>query len=84
MHNFLANNHDELTARCIERVAKRPKRNATAQQLRSGIPMFLDQLTRTLEAERDSGAAAGVKISGGAGTALSEMGLVRRPRVLNS
>lgn len=78
MHTFLANNHDELIARCIEKVAQRPKRNATTQQLRNGIPMFLDQLTRTLEAEQDSGAAAGRKISGasgGNGTALSEMGV---------
>lgn len=78
MHDFLANNHDELIARCIGKVAKRPARNATTEQLRNGIPMFLDQLTRTLEAEQDSGADAGMKISGasgGDGTALSEMGV---------
>lgn len=78
LHNFLANNHDELVDRCIEKVAKRPKRNATEKQLRNGIPMFLDQLTRTLEAEQESGAQAGIVISGGSGgdgTALSEMGV---------
>lgn len=78
MHTFLANNHDELIARCIEKVAQRPKRNATAQQLRNGIPMFLDQLTKTLEVEQDSGAEAGQKISGASGGdrgALSEMGV---------
>ena len=78
MHNFLCNNHDELIARCTEKVAKRPARNASAAQLRNGIPMFLNQLTRTLEAEQGSGAEAGLKISGasgGDGTALSEIGV---------
>jgi signal transduction histidine kinase len=78
MYRFLANNRDELIKRCAEKVAKRPLRNATADQLRNGIPMFLDQLTRTLEAEQDDGAAAGLKISGASGgdrAALSEMGV---------
>ena len=78
MYRFLANNRDELSRRCIEKVAKRPLRNATTEQLRNGIPMFLDQLTRTLEAEQDDSTAAGLKISGasgGDGTALSEMGV---------
>lgn len=78
MYRFLANNRDELIKRCAEKVAKRPARNATTEQLRNGIPMFLDQLTRTLEAEQDDGAAAGRKISGasgGDGAALSEMGV---------
>lgn len=78
MHDFLANNHDELIARCIEKVSKRPKRNATAKQLKNGIPQFLGQLTRTLEAEQDGDAGAGLKISGasgGDGAALSEMGV---------
>lgn len=78
MHNFLANNRGELIKRCVGKVAQRPKRNATEPQLRNGIPMFLEQLTRTLEAEQDDGAAAGKVISGasgGDGAALSEMGI---------
>lgn len=78
LHHFLANNADELIQRCIDKVAKRPKRNATKKQLRNGIPMFLDQLTRTLKAEQDDGAQAGALISGGAGgdaAALSELGV---------
>jgi signal transduction histidine kinase len=78
MYRFLANNRAELIRRCAEKVAKRPLRNATIEQVWNGIPMFLDQLTRTLEAEQDSGPAAGVKISGVSGsdgTALSEMGV---------
>ncbi|ATD63918.1 histidine kinase [Janthinobacterium svalbardensis] len=78
MHDFLANNRSELIERCVDKVAQRPKRNATEEQLRNGIPMFLEQLTRTLEAEQEDGAAAGKVISGasgGDGTALSEMGV---------
>ena len=78
MHDFLANNIDELLKRCVEKVEKRPRRNATPEQLKNGIPMFLEQLTRTLSTEQETGAAAGAEISGEAGgdaLALSEMGL---------
>lgn len=78
LHEFLANNTDELVERCIVKVAKRPKRNATEKQLRNGVPMFLGQLTRTLVAEQEGGAAAGAVISGasgGDGATLSEMGV---------
>ncbi|NNG24852.1 HAMP domain-containing histidine kinase [Massilia sp. ML15P13] len=78
MHDFLANNADDLIDRCVAKVAKRPKRHATATQLRNGIPMFLSQLTRTLEAEQVEGAGAGLAISGASGgdnATLSEMGV---------
>lgn len=78
LFQFLKHNADDLVARCIVKVAKRPKRRATEQQLRNGIPMFLDQLTRTLEAEQTGGPEAGVAISGasgGDGATLSEMGV---------
>ena len=78
MHVFLANNADDLVQRCVAKVAKRPKRFATETQLRNGIPMFLSQLIRTLEAEQEDGAAAGMDISGASGgdnATLSEMGV---------
>lgn len=77
MSDFLANNRLELIARCTEKVAKRPHRSATAQQLKNGVPMFLTQLIRTLEAENAGDDADGLKISGsssGDGLALSEIG----------
>jgi len=77
LHNFLANNRDELIRRCIDKVAKRPKRNATEKQLRNGIPLFIEQLTRTLRVEQEHGIEAGKAISGKAGgdaADLSEMG----------
>ena len=78
MHNFLANNRDDLIARCAAKVAQRPTRNASAEQLLTGVPLFLSQLTRTLEAEQEGGSGDGVAISGasgGVGSALSEMGV---------
>jgi signal transduction histidine kinase len=78
MHTFLTNNRDELIARCKAKVAQRPYRPATPQQLANGIPMFLDQLTRTLAAEELGDLAEGERISGPSGgdiSALSQIGV---------
>jgi len=77
MYQFLINNRDELIARCKAKVAQRPHRAATTQQLVHGIPIFLEQLTRTLEAEENGEAVEGQRISGasGGGGALSEIGI---------
>jgi signal transduction histidine kinase len=78
MHRFLSNNRDELIARCKAKVALRPQRAATKEQLGNGIPLFLAQLIRTLQAEDDDEPGASLRISGATGgdaTALSEMGV---------
>jgi signal transduction histidine kinase len=78
MHTFLLNNRDELIARCKLKVAQRPKRAATHQQLANGVPLFLDQLTRTLAAEDADEGAESLRISGPSGgdsLAMSEMGV---------
>lgn len=78
MHTFLENNREALLTRCIEKVAKRPQRNATKDQLVNGIPMFIDQLTRTLEAEDGGDNSGATKISGpsgGEGASVSEIGV---------
>lgn len=78
MNEFLANNRDNLILRCIEKVAKRPKRAATEQQLKNGVPMFIDQLIRTLKAEENNEDGLSIQISGPSGgdvAKLSEMGL---------
>ncbi len=73
MYQFLANNREELIARCKHKVAERPHRSATPQQLVHGIPIFLEQLTRTLEAEEKGLPAEGTRISGApGGGALSQ------------
>ena len=67
MYTFLAHNRDELIARCRAKVAQRPQRAAAGVQLESGVPIFLEQLERTLEAEERGEAGASHDISGGSG-----------------
>ncbi len=78
MHVFIANNRAELLARCKVKVAQRPHRAATGAQLEDGIPMFLEQLQQTLEAEEGDDNAQALRISGAPGgdaSCLSEMGV---------
>jgi len=78
MHAFLSNNRTELIQRCKDKVAARPQRAATEEQLANGVPMFLAQLTRTLEVEEAGEQEESVQISGasgGDGLALSEIGV---------
>ena len=78
MHSFLSNNRDELIARCKAKVARRPNRAATPQQLTNGVPLFLEQLTNTLRAEGEGDVAESERISGPAGgdaDALSQIGV---------
>jgi signal transduction histidine kinase len=78
MHKFLSNNREELIARCKAKVAQRPRRAATAAQLANGVPLFLNQLMRALEAQVDGDVGESFRISGAAGgdaSDLSEMGL---------
>ena len=78
MHNFLSNNRNQLISRCKEKVSQRPKRAATEEQLVNGVPLFLDQLVRTLQAEDVADSAASLRISGASGgdsVALSELGV---------
>ncbi|MGQ3003746.1 MAG: sensor histidine kinase [Hydrogenophaga sp.] len=78
MYQFLENNREELTARCKHKVAQRPQRAATDQQLSHGIPMFLDQLIRTLKAEDEDKQELSTRISGpsgGGALRLSEIGM---------
>ncbi len=78
MHVFLSNHREELITRCKTKVAQRPHRSATAHQLANGIPMFLEQLTRTLRVEEEGHRDEGARISGPAGgdaTSLSQIGV---------
>ncbi len=78
MRNFLANNREEVVSRCKSKVALRPQRSATEKQLANGIPLFLDQLIKTLEAEDADKPAESIRISGPSGgdsIDLSEMGV---------
>ena len=61
-----------------QRSRSRARRGASVEQLQNGVPLFLEQLTRTLRAEEDGQAAVSLRISGPSGgdtLALSEMGV---------
>lgn len=75
MHSFLANNRNELAQRCRIKVAARSCRHATAPQLQNDIPLFLNQLSRTLEIEQTSSPLDSRRVFGPAGgsAALSEV-----------
>lgn len=78
MHTFLRNHRSELIERCKAKVARRPARGATDEQLKNGIPIFLEQLERTLRAEEEGEAVESLRISGppgGDASTQSEVGV---------
>ena len=78
MSRFLADHRDDLIRRCAAKVAKRSLRQTTERQLGSGIPLFLAQLQRTLEAEERHQPTESLRISGAPGgdaLSVSEMGV---------
>ncbi|MBJ7313232.1 sensor histidine kinase [Rugamonas sp. CCM 8940] len=64
MHEFLIANRTELERRCRDKVSARPDRSPNRQQLEQGIPKFLDQLIRTLQAESEGALAQALAVSG--------------------
>jgi signal transduction histidine kinase len=78
MYTFLSNNYADLIARCKAKVSQRSSRAATAEQLTHGLPLFLNQLIGTLEAEEKGRADESLRISGpsggGNGANVSVMG----------
>jgi signal transduction histidine kinase len=77
MHEFLSNNRADLIERCREKVARRPARGATVRQLQNGVPLFLDQLIKTLRVEQTATPMNSRKISGPSGgePTFSEIGI---------
>jgi len=67
MYQFLLNHRADLIERCKLKVAKRPARAATPEQLANGVPIFIDQLIRTLYAEESGQVAESLRISGSSG-----------------
>ena len=77
MHHFLADYREELITRCRVKVSNRPTPSATFEELEFGIPLFLDQLIKTLRVEQTSSPTRSLKVSGPSGggkAALSEIG----------
>ena len=51
LHDFLKNHRSDLIARCRQSAARRASIPEIGLETKFGIPLFLDQLTETLEAE---------------------------------
>lgn len=64
LHDFLMNNQEEIAARCRIKVGQRQGRSATELQLQNGVPLFLEQLIRTLRIEQSSQPSKSRSISG--------------------
>jgi signal transduction histidine kinase len=67
LHEFLSRNREELIGRCRAKVTQRTSPKPTAEELAQGVPLFLDQLIRTLSLEQRGDAVAGLKVSGPSG-----------------
>jgi hypothetical protein len=77
LHEFPSKNREELIERCIAKVALRPTRIAIEKKPEFGVPIFLDQLIKTLELEQTSDPAQSFDVSGPSGgtpQGLSEWG----------
>jgi signal transduction histidine kinase len=77
LHEFLASNRAALIERCRLKVALRSAPRVTDAELTHGIPLFLDQLIKTLQVEQTSDPMQSRKVSGPAGGGTpgsSEMG----------
>jgi len=77
LHEFLTANRDDLIDRCRLKVVQRRAPKATDAELEHGIPLFLDQLVKTLRVERTAVPARSREVSGpsgGEGSVWSEIG----------
>jgi hypothetical protein len=54
LHEFLTANRRDLLDRCDARVARRLAPSPSDAELKHGIPLFLDQLIVTLQAQEDT------------------------------
>ena len=67
LHEFLTSNRADLIERCRLKVVRRSAPRVTPAELTHGIPLFLDQLIKTLEVEQTSEPTRSRKVSGPAG-----------------
>jgi hypothetical protein len=77
LHNFLSANRSELIELCRSKVSLRLAPKPSIAELEYGIPLFLDQLIKTLRVEQTSEPMRSRKVSGpsgGDGPVLSEIG----------
>jgi signal transduction histidine kinase len=65
LHQFLTAHRSELIERCARLVARRTEAQAPDPPLLHGIPIFLDQLIRTLQIEQTPQPQQSIAVSGG-------------------
>ncbi len=63
LHEFLSAHRDEVITRTREKLTNRPWPLASTSQLDHGVPLFLDQLTRALEADAQGVALSEIPIA---------------------
>src|SRR5678816_4713390 len=75
LHEFLTSNRADLIERCRLKVAERSAPRVTQAELTHGIPLFLDQLIKTLQVEQTSEPMKSRRVSGpaGGGAVVSEI-----------
>ncbi|HEX8313172.1 MAG TPA: HAMP domain-containing sensor histidine kinase [Chthoniobacteraceae bacterium] len=77
MHDFLAAHRGNLIERCRSKVAERDSPEASFEETEHGIPLFLDQLIKTLLVEQTANPEQSRAVSGSTGgvkTTRSEIG----------
>src|SRR5260370_3494160 len=77
LHEFLTVHRDELIARCRSKVMGRRAPRSSDADLEHGIPLFLDQLIKTLTMEQSSNPVQSRRVSGtsdGGQSASSDIG----------
>ena len=67
MHHFLTDHRDELIEGGRVKVSQRPSPVATNKELEHGVPLFLEQLIKTLRVEKTSTPINSRKVSGPSG-----------------
>jgi signal transduction histidine kinase len=72
LYEFLTANKADLIARCKVRTDQRSIPKGSDGELDRGIPLFFDQLIKTLEAEQASEKALSIKVSGDSGGKVPE------------
>ena len=77
LHEFLTSHRAALIQRCRSKVVKRREPRATDAELEHGIPLFLDQLIKTLKMEQTADPMQSRQVSGPSGgnqSVTSEIG----------
>jgi len=72
LYEYLIANKTTLLDRCRSRVAERAPLSADTRDVQHGIPLFLDQLIKTLAAEQAADDRMSVKVSGASGGKVPE------------